>query len=52
MSYRERREGHYMSIAPFLSGARYITCSHPGCMRVRRRWDAKPLIHKGGRYRG
>lgn len=40
-----------MSIMPLIHGARYVTCSIPGCMRVRRRWDKRPLIHKGGRAR-
>ena len=49
MSYRPPREGHSMSMTPFLYGARYITCKVPGCLRVRRKWNLKPLIHKGGK---
>lgn len=44
-------KGHYMSAMPFLYGARYITCTVPGCSRVKRNnlaWPAmRPLIHNG-----
>lgn len=41
------RQRHSLSIVPFFYGARYVTCSKPGCHRVLRAWDKKPLIHKG-----
>jgi hypothetical protein len=48
---RVSKKGHYMSIMPFLYGARYVTCKEPGCMRVRRAWDKQPLIHNGRKPR-
>lgn len=42
---------HGMSILPLFYGARYVTCTEPGCHRVRRAWDKKPLIHKGRKPR-
>jgi len=44
-----KRQPHSMSIVPLLLGARYVTCKKPGCQRVLRAWDKKPLIHKGGK---
>jgi hypothetical protein len=45
------RSVHYMSIIPLWLGARYVTCHEPGCHRVRRAWDKKPLIHNGRKTR-
>lgn len=37
-----------MSVIPLWLGvARYVTCGKPGCHRVLRAWDKKPLIHNG-----
>ena len=50
MSYRPYRNRHYMTLT--LPIRRYQACSEPGCMHVRRAWNAKPIIHKGRAYRG
>ena len=53
MSYRPKRPGHFMSVIDILFGdTRYAACPVPGCMRVRRSWALKPLLHKGKAYRG
>lgn len=49
MTYRAKRQAHWTEVLPLFNGARYVTCSQPGCSRVLRAWDKKPLIHKGGK---
>lgn len=51
MTYKPPRVFHKMTVTPLFTGARYVTCTEPGCSRVRRAWGMKPLIHKGGRPR-
>ena len=42
-----------MSVVDIIFGdVRYAACPVPGCMRVRRSWAFKPLLHKGKAYRG
>lgn len=49
MTYKRPRVFHIMTVMTLFSGARYVTCTEPGCSRVLRARDMPPLIHKGGK---